>query len=142
MARDPYFDILFEPVKIGPVTTKNRFYQVPHSSGFGYRQPNALAGMRGMRAEGGWGVVNSDYCSIHPTSDDAPYPYARIWDDTDIAAHALMVEKVHEHGALAGIELPGIIASAVFSGHKYAREFDEPDLGDVPFKREGDVLGI
>jgi dimethylamine/trimethylamine dehydrogenase len=37
---------------------------------------------------------------------------------------------------------PGIIASAVFSGHKYAREFDEPDLGDVPFKREGDVLGI
>jgi dimethylamine/trimethylamine dehydrogenase len=105
MARDPYFDILFEPVRIGPVTTKNRFYQVPHSSGFGHRQPNALAGMRGMRAEGGWGVVNSDYCSIHPTSDDAPYPYARIWDDSDIAAHALMAEKVHEHGALAGIEL-------------------------------------
>ncbi len=37
---------------------------------------------------------------------------------------------------------PGIIASAVFSGHKYAREFDEPKLGDVPFKRERDVLGI
>jgi dimethylamine/trimethylamine dehydrogenase len=95
MARDPYFDILFEPVRIGPVTTKNRFYQVPHSSGLGDRQPNAVAGMRGVRAEGGWGVVNSDYCSIHPTSDDAPYPYARIWDDSDIAAHALMVEKVH-----------------------------------------------
>jgi len=120
MARDPYFDILFEPVKIGSVTTKNRFYQVPHSSGFGYRQPNALAGMRGMRAEGGWGVVNSDYCSIHPTSDAGIKSAARIGD------------------CLA----PGIIASAVFSGHKYAREFDEPDLGDVPFKREGDVLGI
>jgi len=26
MARNPYFDILFEPVRIGPVTTKNRFY--------------------------------------------------------------------------------------------------------------------
>ena len=35
MARKPYFNILFEPVRIGPVTTKNRFYQVPHSSGMG-----------------------------------------------------------------------------------------------------------
>jgi dimethylamine/trimethylamine dehydrogenase len=37
---------------------------------------------------------------------------------------------------------PGTIASAVFSGHKYAREFDEPDPGDVPFKRERNVLGL
>ncbi len=33
MARDPRYDILFEPVKIGPVTAKNRFYQVPHCCG-------------------------------------------------------------------------------------------------------------
>jgi dimethylamine/trimethylamine dehydrogenase len=105
MARNPYFDILFEPIKIGPVTTKNRFYQVPHCSGMGHKMPNSLAGMRGMKAEGGWGVVNTEYCSIHPTSDDTPYPHARIWDEADIAAHALMVEKVHEHGALAGIQL-------------------------------------
>ena len=37
---------------------------------------------------------------------------------------------------------PGTIVSAVFSGHKFAREFDEPDLGDVPFKRERNVLGL
>jgi len=54
MARNPYFNILFEPVKIGHVTTKNRFYQVPHCSGMGYKMPNSLAGMRGMKAEGGW----------------------------------------------------------------------------------------
>jgi len=66
-ARNPYFDILFEPERIGPVTTKTRFYQVPHCSGMGYKMPNTLAGMRGMKAEGGWGVVNTDYCSIHPT---------------------------------------------------------------------------
>ena len=105
MARNPYFDILFEPVRIGPVTTKNRFYQVPHCSGMGYKMPNSHAGVRAIKAEGGWGVVNTDLVSIHPTSDDAPYPYLTIWDDEDIAAHALMVEKVHEHGALAGIEL-------------------------------------
>ena len=33
MPRDPRFDILFEPVPIGPVTAPNRFYQVPHATG-------------------------------------------------------------------------------------------------------------
>ncbi len=33
MPRDPRYDILFEPVKIGPVTAKNRFYQVPIAPG-------------------------------------------------------------------------------------------------------------
>ena len=30
------YAILFEPVRIGPVT-RNRFYQVPHCNGIGYR---------------------------------------------------------------------------------------------------------
>jgi hypothetical protein len=37
---------------------------------------------------------------------------------------------------------PGTIASAVFFGHKFAREFYEPDPGDVPFKREINVVGL
>jgi dimethylamine/trimethylamine dehydrogenase len=57
MTRDPRFDILFEPVKMGPVTAPNRFYQVPHCSGMGYSFPAALAAMREVKAEGGWGVV-------------------------------------------------------------------------------------
>ena len=48
MPRDPRYDILFEPVKIGPVTTKNRFYQVPHCNGMGYRDVSAMARMRGV----------------------------------------------------------------------------------------------
>ena len=51
--RDPRYDVLFEPVAIGPVTAKNRFYQVPHCNGMGYRDPTALAWMRGVKAEGG-----------------------------------------------------------------------------------------
>ena len=30
---------------------------------------------------------------------------------------------------------PGLIAHAVYTGHRYARELDEPTLGEVPFKR-------
>ena len=55
MTRDPRYDVLFEPVKIGPLTARNRFYQVPHCSGMGYRYPNAEAHMRGIKAEGGLG---------------------------------------------------------------------------------------
>jgi dimethylamine/trimethylamine dehydrogenase len=105
MERDPRYDILFEPVQIGPVTAKNRFYQVPHCTGMGYMMPKTLATMREVKAEGGWGVVCTEYCSIHSTSDDSPFPYATLWDDEDVKAQALMVDKVHRHGALAGVQL-------------------------------------
>lgn len=103
--RDPGHDILFEPLRLGPVTAPNRFYQVPHCSGMGWRRPRTLAAMRGVKAEGGWGVVNTEYCSIHPTSDNDNYAYCALWDDSDIRAHRLMTDAVHAHGALAGVEL-------------------------------------
>ena len=105
MSRNPRYDILFEPVRIGPVTAPNRFYQVPHAIGTGSQMPHTRAAVREVRAEGGWGVVNTGYCSIHPSSDDSPLPYCRLWDDEDIKVHALMVDAVHRHGALAGVEL-------------------------------------
>lgn len=105
MSRNPRYDVLFEPVRIGPVTTRNRFYCTPHAIGTGQQMPHTRAAMREVRAEGGWGVVNTGYCSIHPSSDDAPLPYCRLWDDEDIKVHAMMVDAVHKHGALAGVEL-------------------------------------
>jgi len=105
MARDPRYDILFEPVTIGPVVTRNRFYQVPHCNGMGYRAPEALAAMRGIKAEGGWGVVCTEEAEIHPSSDLTPFVELRNWDDSDIAPLSLITEAVHEHGSLAGIEL-------------------------------------
>jgi dimethylamine/trimethylamine dehydrogenase len=99
------YDILFEPVQIGPVTAPNRFYQVPHCNGFGHRMPRGLAAMRGIKAEGGWGVVCTEEVEIHPSSDLSPYFEGRLWSDDDIPALALMAEAVHAHGALAGIEL-------------------------------------
>jgi dimethylamine/trimethylamine dehydrogenase len=102
---DPRYKTLFEPVAIGPVTAKNRFYQVPHCTGMGWLRPHMVAGVRATKAEGGWGVVCTEYCSIHPASDDIPLPTHTLWDEHDIRAHRLMTEKVHEHGALAGVEL-------------------------------------
>ena len=105
MGRNPRYDVLFEPVRIGPVTARNRFYAVPHASGMTNAMPHMRAAFRETKAEGGWGVVCTGYVSIDPGSDDAPLPYATLWDEDDIRSHALTTEAVHRHGALAGIEL-------------------------------------
>lgn len=111
------FDILFEPIQIGPVIAPNRFYQVPHCNGLGYKMPKALAAMRGMKAEGGWGVVCTEETQIHHSSDQTPYIEGRFWDDNDIPYMQIMVEAVHKHGALAGLELAyhGLGASNLYS---------------------------
>ncbi len=102
---DPRHAILFEPVRIGPVTAPNRFYQTPHATGLGWQRPQASAALRGMKAEGGWGVVCTEYCSIHPSSDDSPYAFLTLWEDGDIAPLAATAEAIKAHGSLAGIEL-------------------------------------
>ena len=105
MNNEQPYGVLFESVKIGPVTTNNRFYQVPHCCGMGHLRPRAHAAMRSIKAQGGWGVVSTEEAEIHPTSDLSPYAEQRIWDAKDIPALRLMTDSVHKHGALAAIEL-------------------------------------
>lgn len=119
MTRDSRYDILFEPVKIGPVTARNRFYQVPHCNGMGHQYPSSMAAMREMKAAGGWAVVSTEECEIHPSTEVSPHIEARLWDDRDIPALAKMCDGVHRHNSLAAIEL-------VHQGHaaanRYSRE--------------------
>ncbi|MDH5452775.1 MAG: NADH:flavin oxidoreductase, partial [Paracoccaceae bacterium] len=105
MPRNPRYDILFDPVRIGPKTAPNRFFQVPHASGMTNAAPHVRAAFRETKAEGGWGVVCTGACSVDPSSDDSPFPFASLWDETDVRAHTVMTEAVHAKGALAGVEL-------------------------------------
>jgi dimethylamine/trimethylamine dehydrogenase len=59
------YNLLFETVRIGSVVAPNRFYQVPHCNGFGHRIPQGMAATRGMKAEGGWGVMCIEEKDIH-----------------------------------------------------------------------------
>ncbi|MDA8062213.1 MAG: FAD-dependent oxidoreductase [Actinomycetota bacterium] len=145
MARDPKYDVLFEPVKIGPKTLRNRFYQVPHCIGAGSEKPGFQAYHRGIKAEGGWAACCTEYCSIHPESDDTMRVSARIWDDGDVQNLAAMCDRLHHFGALAGIELwyggphapcmetrdtprgPSQIASE-FESNIYPRYMDRDDI--------------
>jgi dimethylamine/trimethylamine dehydrogenase len=124
--RDPRYDILFEPVKIGRLTARNRFYQPPHCNGMGGLRPQAHAAMRGVKAEGGWAVVNTEHCSVHPTSDLMPEVLQSLWDDGDIPPLALMCDAVHAHGSLAGVQLA---YAAYYNANKLTREVPMGPMG-------------
>lgn len=119
MARDPRYDILFDEVAIGPLKAKNRFYQVPHCNGGGYRDPSAAAEMRGIKAQGGWGVIFTEQCEMHHSSEITPFIELRLWDDDDIPHLAKMSDRMKEHGALAGIQLA---YSGINGPNLYTRE--------------------
>ena len=150
---NPKYSVLFEPVEIGPVTAPNRFYQVPHASGMTEANPRVRAAFRATKAEGGWGVVSTGAVSIHPSSDDSPLPFARLWDDNDIHSHRMATDAIHAHGALAAVELwhgggsvmnrssrlPGYAPSGVpwvathvgFIGHQRPRAMDLSDIREM-----------
>jgi dimethylamine/trimethylamine dehydrogenase len=146
--REPRFDILFEPVRIGPKTARNRFYQTPHCNGMGNLRPLSHAAMRGVKAEGGWAVVNTEHCSVHPTGDLMPEVLQMLWDDEDIPPLAGMVEAVHAHGALAGVQLA---YPAYYNSNRLTREVplgpeDRPVSGYHPVQvramDKGDIKSL
>ncbi|HST14840.1 MAG TPA: FAD-dependent oxidoreductase [Gaiellaceae bacterium] len=116
--RDPRYDVLFEPVQLGPVVARNRFFQVPHCNGMGHRDPTAHAVMRGVKAEGGWAVVCTEEVDFHPDSDTGGYVEGRLWDDVDIPMHERLVDQVHAHNSLAGIEF---VHNGMASANLYGR---------------------
>jgi len=130
MARDPRFDPLFEPMRIGPKTARNRFYQVPHCTGMGRAFPTPSAVSRGIKAEGGWAVVCTEQCDIHQTGNILSQ--VRLWDEKDIAPLARAADQIHAHGSLAGIEL-------VHNGYRVAN-FESRDTPIAPSARP--VYGI
>jgi dimethylamine/trimethylamine dehydrogenase len=67
----------------------------------GHRNPCGMAAMREVKAEGGWSVVFTEVCEVHPSGDVSPNIEARLWADRDIPALAMMCDAVHKHGALA-----------------------------------------
>jgi len=75
--------------------------------------------MRGVKAEGGWAVVSTEQIDIHPSSDITPSTEGRLWSDADIPYLARMCDAVHEHDALASIEL---VHNGKIAGNLYSRE--------------------
>lgn len=115
--RDPRHDLLFEPIAIGPKVLPNRFYSVAHTINMGSDQARGMAHYRAMKAQGGWGAVSTDLADIAFSSDPSPLATCSLRSDDDVAALRLMTDMVHEHGALAAVELHhgGVLAANLTS---------------------------
>jgi dimethylamine/trimethylamine dehydrogenase len=105
MARDSKYDVLFEPIRLGPKTLPNRFWQVPHCNGAGSDRPGMQAEFRAMKAEGGWGAVFTEVCNVSHAGDILPWIGSKLCDEGDVRNLSLMCDRIHDHGSLAGVEL-------------------------------------
>jgi hypothetical protein len=194
--RDSRYNPLFEPVKIGPVTAPNRFYQVPHCSGMGYQRPQMMAAMRGIKAEripvtlvtpegrvAGWSAYTQEQAPLikmlldtgveiftdsglhgwngsetrlecvftgRETSLAARYLVpisARLPDDTLWRALNASKEQFLASGGISlnrvgDCKAPGLIAAAVYDGHKLARELGQQQQTTGELARDRVVVGL
>ena len=131
MPRDARYDLLFEPIAIGPKILKNRFFQVPQCTGAGSSRPGANAMHREVKAEGGWAALCTESCMIHPETDQPVATVSTLYDSADVINHRHMTDSVHKWGALAGVELchAGGLANALSTRHVSPRRISSPRRG-------------
>ena len=103
--RDPRHDVLFEPVRIGPKTLRNRFYQVPHCTGFGVEKPWTQARHRGAQGRGRLGLGVHGVLLDQPRERRVPVRLGAALGRRRRARAAAHDRGAHEHGALAAVEL-------------------------------------
>lgn len=94
------YDPLFEPVKIGTMTVKNRMI-VPsmvtnYCSHDGTATERYLAYHR-TKAEGGWGLIITEAYKVTETCGGY-YNMAGLWSDDQIESHKKLTDTVHEAG--------------------------------------------
>ncbi len=71
------------------------------------------------------------------TPDDEVWQALKVRRDDWTAAGITSIKVIGD------AEAPGPIAWATYAGHRFARELDEPDIGDaLPFRREVTALAV
>ena len=140
--RDPCHDILYEPVRTGPVTAKNRLFQVEHCN-CGYRDPLAVVGMRRIEADGGWGVIFTEQIDLPPTSEIAPFIELRLWEDQAIPVLARMAEAMNQEATRAAAKRGYAVARHNLAPIRVAEEmpvFTPDDLTAGKLPEGGEVV--
>ena len=106
MTRDPRYDILFEPVRIGP--RRGAQPLLPGAALQRHGLPRCLGPGRHARHEGGRRLGRG----LHRDGGDPPHGGCRALSSSSACGATMtfpmlarIAEKVHDHGSLAGIEL-------------------------------------
>lgn len=134
---------LFDPIRIGPLTAKNRLLMSAMSINFGVDEhchvTDQLVQYFIERAKGGVGMMLVGGGSVHPGGQELP-DLPQMFDDSCIPTLTDMVEQVKAHDTLFGVQLmhggrqsylpekvapSAIPAPAVVKGEVRALEIDE-----------------
>ncbi len=102
------FPHLFEPVKIGTLTCKNRIMSAPASQAEidneGHHNDRNISFYK-RRAQGGCGIVTVGDCIVHETGTDHP-KQVKMWEDQLVLPSLTqMAYAIKQHGAIANIQL-------------------------------------
>src|SRR5690554_6338966 len=98
--------ILFSPLSIGEITFKNRIVVSPmcqYSAEDGFANDWHLVHL-GSRAVGGAALIIAEATSVTPEGRISPEDLG-IWKDEHIPGLKRITDFIHEHGAVAGIQL-------------------------------------
>jgi 2,4-dienoyl-CoA reductase-like NADH-dependent reductase (Old Yellow Enzyme family) len=108
------FDHLFTPLRIGPVTARNRVVFGAHFTMFSepapvFGEPGYFGKRMGRyladRARGGAGVIIAGQVQVHPTTAYQMHNNAAAWRSEAVAHFRRLTHQVHAHGALAFVQL-------------------------------------
>ncbi|MEX0666385.1 MAG: FAD-dependent oxidoreductase [Acidimicrobiia bacterium] len=114
MPQEPNHPLLFQPLKVGPLELRNRVICGAHFTMFS--EPNPVWGEPGFygrrygryladRARGGVAVVIAGETAVAPNTAYKMPNNANGWDEACVPHYLDLTSQVHEHGALAFVQL-------------------------------------
>jgi len=119
---DNDYAALFEPLRLGRKTVRNRFVFAAHQTNFATHHcfEKRHASYYQARAAGGAGLIVLEGSVVHPS--DWPYEYViRGYDERVVPGYRRIVDAVHGHGAL-------VIAHLTHSGMQGSSHYSQAPL--------------
>ena len=103
------FKYLFSPIKLGPVTVKNRIVSTPHGTGYphNYLPSEQFIAYHAERARGGCGLVELEGSLVAPERDSFLHwdKTLKVYDEACVPGFRKLVDACHQHGAKVILEL-------------------------------------
>ena len=101
------YDALLQPLTIKNMTVRNRVISSSHGPGYVVdgRPTERLIRYHAEKAKGGIGLTQVGASAVSLDSPSGDYGIIRLTDDSIVDHLRPLVDAVHAHGALAGVEL-------------------------------------
>ncbi len=123
------YDVLFEPLQVGPITVPNRIVRAPHSTGL---TGEALIAYHEMRGRNGVGLSTLEATSIHPSAPG----WLQMWNDSSMPFLEALSKQIKPTGMKMLLQAyhpgAGYAEVAGMPEHWSASAIPNPMAGVVP----------